>query len=218
MGKAKDPIFGGFSGRMGNVVGCLRHGKYYLRTLPEKVNQPDTPKQMAQRMRFRLVQEYLAPFSEFLRIGFGGFAAGRSAYSAALSYNLKQAVAGDYPDLTVDPARVLLSQGLLLAPQAPSLTVEDGRLRLGWQPVADGNPGDSVITLAFCPALRHAVWTFNTAKRKDGVAWMELATGWQNHEVTGYISFYDNRILGGSIKPELISASCFAGTVTFAGG
>lgn len=40
-------------GRVGNVVFCERDGKVYVRTLPLKVKDPQTEKQMAVRNRFR---------------------------------------------------------------------------------------------------------------------------------------------------------------------
>ncbi|MBE0637418.1 MAG: hypothetical protein IH598_02755 [Bacteroidales bacterium] len=217
MGKVSAQMLNGFSGRLGNVVGCLRYGKYYLRTLPEKVNQPNTPKQMAQRMRFRLVQEHLAPYREFLRIGFGGFATGRSAYSAALSHNLRQAITGDYPNLSVDPAKVLLSHGSLPDAQLASLVAEESSLLFLWQPADENNPGDRVITIAFCKAFMQAVWKFSQTKREDGEPRVELPAGWRNNDVSGYIGFYNDRILGAGIKPEWISDSSYAGTVIFRG-
>jgi len=213
MGKAKDPIFGGFSGRMGNVVGCLRHGKYYLRTLPEKVNQPDTPKQMAQRLRFRLVLDYLTPFSGFLKIGFGGYATGKSAYNAAMSYNLKHALTGAYPELAVDPGKILLCHGLLPQVAEQSLTAEAGKLVFRWQPTPDSNPNDSVILLTFCPDLKVANWIMHPAKRGDGTVEIEIPAGWDDKPVRGYLSFYDLRLLSSAIKPEYISDSVFAGEV-----
>lgn len=36
MAKIKEDIFSGFSGKLGNVIGCKGKNGYYLRTKPEK--------------------------------------------------------------------------------------------------------------------------------------------------------------------------------------
>lgn len=211
MGRSKDALFGGFSGRLGNVVGCYRYGKYYLRTLPERVNQPDTPAQLAQRMRFRLVQAYLSPFRGFLKFGFAAWAAGRSAYSAAMSYNLIHAIAGEYPDLAVDPQHVLLSRGTLPAAEGIALAVDNGKLQFSWTAQGDADARDNAATVALCAGPGQAVWQMGIAKRGDQSASMELPQAWKDQEVAGFICFYDNRILSHSIQPGFISNSRYAG-------
>jgi hypothetical protein len=213
MKKNDDPVFGPYIGRLGNVVSCYRYGKHYLRTLPEKVRQPDTPAQLARRMRFRLVQEYLQPLKAFLRMGFGGYAAGRSAWSAAMSYNLKNALTDKYPHLAVDPGKVLLSRGLLPAADGVSLAGEPARLLLTWSPDDEGNSSDNVAMIAFCQELKHAVWVMEKAKRKDGAAVLNIPPARENRNMAGFICFYSTRILSDGIKPGLISDSCYAGTL-----
>jgi hypothetical protein len=212
MGRSKDALFGGFSGRLGNVVGCYRYGRYYLRTLPERVNQPDTPAQLAQRMRFRLVQEYLSPFRGFLKFGFTACATGRSAYSAAMSYNLRHAIAGEYPGLAVDPQHVLLSRGTLPAAEGVALAVDNGKLKFSWTAQGDADARDNAATVALCTGLGQAVWQMGIAKRGDQSASMELPQAWKDRQVAGFICFYDNRILSHSIKPGFISNSRYAGS------
>ena len=58
-GTNRNKRFSVFSGRIGNTVLCCRYGKYDLRALPDKVNHPKTEKQMEQRMRFALIQQFL---------------------------------------------------------------------------------------------------------------------------------------------------------------
>ena len=42
MAKIKEDIFSGFSGKLGNVVGCKGKNGYYLRTRPEKCKKQRT--------------------------------------------------------------------------------------------------------------------------------------------------------------------------------
>jgi hypothetical protein len=213
MGKSKDAIFGGFSGRLGNIVGCYRYGKYYLRTLPEKVNQPDTPAQLAQRMRFRLVQEFLSPFKGLLKIGFAAYASGRSAYSAAVSYNLRHAISGEYPDLAIDPEKVLLSRGKLPTAQSASVAFAHQKLLFTWTVAKEENGDDNAVAIVFCPGFGEAVWQIGTARRGDTEALVALPQTWKNRQMMGFLCFCDNRILSHSVKADYISDSQYAGSV-----
>jgi hypothetical protein len=83
MARGQSGVLGGFSGQIGNVVSCFRYGKYYLRTLPVKVNHPNTEKWLTQRMRFTLTQQFLKLICKFIHLGFGAYAEGKSTYNAA---------------------------------------------------------------------------------------------------------------------------------------
>lgn len=95
---------------------------------PEKVNQPNAPAQHSQPMRIRLVMKFLAPFNGCLKIGFAAYASDRSACSAAMSYNLRQAIAGECPDLAVDPKKALLNRGKLPLTQGVALAFAHQKL------------------------------------------------------------------------------------------
>ena len=42
-------LLGGFSGKIGYVVGYLMNGKQYVRSAPKKFTRPASPEQMIQR-------------------------------------------------------------------------------------------------------------------------------------------------------------------------
>src|SRR5690554_7117185 len=93
MGTLKEGVFGGFSGRVGKVVGASWRDIYYIRSLPSKVNDPKTEKQIKQRSRFSVVMEFLKTITPFIRIGFQSHASGRmTAFNAAMSYNMRRGV------------------------------------------------------------------------------------------------------------------------------
>ncbi|MCP3925072.1 MAG: hypothetical protein GY714_21045 [Desulfobacterales bacterium] len=52
MGKIKQGIFGGVSGKIGNLVGASWKGINYLRTMPLSVANPNTAAQQTQRSKF----------------------------------------------------------------------------------------------------------------------------------------------------------------------
>lgn len=215
MGRIKDSNAFGFSGRIGNVVSCYRHGGYYLRTLPDKVRQPDTDRQLAQRMRFALVQQFLQPVKAFIRTGFAAEAQRRSAYSAAMSVNLMQAIAGEWPDLYIDPAKVLLSRGTLPGADGLTLTPHNHRAVFAWNNTTPGtNPADRATLILVAPALRQSAMARNAALRRHGQAILDIPAGWEGTQVSGYLTFTDQRLIAHPDKPAWISCSGFAGIIT----
>jgi hypothetical protein len=221
MARIETGILGGFSGRIGNVVSCLRHGKYYLRTIPVKVNHPNTEKQLAQRMRLSLVQQFLKPISKFIHLGFGAYTDGRSAYNAAMSYNLEHALTGSYPSLSIDFAKARVSRGNL--PGTPNATMQQtgtNEITVTWENVAGAKgakDSDLAVVLLFDPITKYVASFTNAGKRTDGQAHFILPENTTNKKLYGYLCFINEAVLAGKLKPENISDSCFCGVVEIGG-
>ena len=221
MARIETGILGGFSGRIGNVVSCYRHGKYYLRTLPEKVNHPNTEKQLAQRMRFTIIQQYLKPISKFIHLGFGAYADGRSAYNAAMSYNLEHALTGSYPFLSIDFAKARVSQGNL--PGALNATMQQSGtngITVTWENVGGAKGAkdtDLAVVLLFDPTTKYVASFTSAGKRAYGQAHIILPDTPCNKKLYGYLCFINEAVLAGKLNPENISDSCFCGVVEIGG-
>ena len=127
-------ILGGFSGKVGTVIGGTWKGISYMRSIPASVSNPRTPAQVEQRAKFSAVGKFLHPLTSFLRIGFKSAAVKMSAYNAAMSFNLKNAITGIFPAFDIDYSKVLISQGSLpgaLNPATVSATA--GTVRFTWE-------------------------------------------------------------------------------------
>ena len=59
MGTFKQGIYGGYSGKVGNVVGGSWKGIDYMRILPTSVANPQTDAQLTQRQKFSVTMHYL---------------------------------------------------------------------------------------------------------------------------------------------------------------
>ncbi len=217
MARIETGILGGFSGRIGNVVSCLRHGKYYLRTLPAKVNHPNTEKQLTQRMRFSLIQQFLKPINKFIHLGFGAYAEGRSAYNAAMSYNLEHAVQGSYPFLNIDFTKALVSKGNLSGTlNAAMQQFGTNAITITWENFAGAKgakDSDIAVVLLFDPITKYVASFMSAGKRAEGKAHIILQEASGNKKLYGYLCFINEAVLAGKLKPENISDSCFCGVV-----
>src|SRR5512142_559379 len=111
MGIITQGILGGFSGKVANVVGASWKGIDYMRSLPVSVANPQTDAQLAQRQKFSVTMRFLQPLTEFLKTGFKSYAVKMTGINAAMSYNIKNAVTGTYPNQAFDYQNALVSKG-----------------------------------------------------------------------------------------------------------
>ncbi len=113
MGTFKKGILGGFSGKVGNVIGSSWKGISYMRSIPQKVNNPQTPKQEAHRKKFKLILDYLKPLSSILELGFQDYTQRQTGLNAALSHNIKNAISGTSPNWQINKHELLIARGTL---------------------------------------------------------------------------------------------------------
>lgn len=66
MGTIKQGILGGFSGKVGTVIGSSWKGISYMRGRAQNVKNPQTEKQIEQRSKFALTLDFLKPITPFV--------------------------------------------------------------------------------------------------------------------------------------------------------
>ncbi len=86
MGKISQGVLGGFSGKLGNVVGASWKGIDYMRIKPANVANPKTQGQLDQRSKFALVLNFLQSMTAFVRLGFKLYATKKTQFNSAMSY------------------------------------------------------------------------------------------------------------------------------------
>ena len=92
MGTIKKGILGGFSGKVGTVVGASWKGISYMRSLLQKVKNPRTTGQRNQHSKFAFTINLLKPMTAFLRTGWKLYAHRQLPFNAATSYTLVNAI------------------------------------------------------------------------------------------------------------------------------
>lgn len=192
MGRVKDGTFGGFSGKVGNVVGASWRDIDYIRSLPARVNDPKTKKQLKQRSRLTVAMNFLGTITPFLRIGFQSQANGRmTAFNAAMSYNMKFAVKEGDQGVGLDYPNVLVSQGSLSNASNVHAEVVEGELRVNWETNAEGNAwfDDMVMLVAHDPAKSVSVYDLNAGKRANKKAGLSLPPDWKGDMIETYLAF-----------------------------
>jgi hypothetical protein len=193
MARLKKGLLSAFSGAVGAVEGYELNGQLIIRSKRSKPSKPPTLKQLGCRYKMKLVNEVLAPCAEFIKIGYARTAKSQTfnPYNAAVAYQIKHAIVGEYPNYEIDPGKVRLAEGSINTEGlAPSVSVQDNILVFTWTP-ADGYPRstDHVMLLVYVPVLKQAVYNLCGAKRRTGQETLIVPEEWQQQEMLCYMAF-----------------------------
>lgn len=204
----KQGILGGFSGKVGNVVGASWKGIDYIRSLPSSVSNPRTPGQVSQRTKFSLVQGFLTSMQSAVRIGFKNYAGKQTAFNAATSYNLRNGIIGEGSNIKLDFPNLKVSKGKLYPSPSGDALVYNDELIFEWNNSrgSNGSEYDKVIMVVFNEVLNESVVRFPQTERMDGEDRIIIPLHWLGHKVHCYLTFT-------SPDEKMISDSTYFGAV-----
>lgn len=133
MARITKGILGGFSGKVGTVVGANWRGQDIIRSTPKPSSRPPSDRQLLQQTKFKLVVGFLQPVKNIQAKYFGSGSGSKSRVNIAVSYTISEAVqmTGDIPELIY--SKVLMTKGDLA----------------GFQNVTAIPQGDQVISVSW---------------------------------------------------------------------
>jgi len=110
MAKFEKGILGGFSGKVGTVVGARWRGKNIMRSLPQRGDYTPSELQLQQRAKFKTVIQFLTPIQRIVGRFFGSEQGDKSPFNLATGYHLTEAVTPDGDGYVMDYPKVLISR------------------------------------------------------------------------------------------------------------
>ena len=116
MGKIKKGILGGFSGRVGNIIGGSWKGIDYMRSEATSIANPRTTKQVEVRENFSAIGKLMAGAVQVLRASDWRKTRGNSAFARGVQVNYKDALVEGALDFTK------LNFGVFSCPELPTQT------------------------------------------------------------------------------------------------
>jgi hypothetical protein len=210
MGTIKKGILGGFSGKVGTVIGGNWKGIDYMRSKAASISNPKTEAQLDQRARFSAALKFLQPLTSFLRVGFKSYAVKMTAFNSAMSYNLNNAMDGVYPEYFIDYESALVSRGSLpgaLNPRVQSIT--PNQIDFGWSDNSEdstASANDRVLLVALNPAKQKAISIIGGNERSVGVQTIEIPSAFAGDEIHCFIAFQN-------ANQSVLSNSVYVGSV-----
>ncbi|HEY9185596.1 MAG TPA: DUF6266 family protein [Salegentibacter sp.] len=193
MGKISQGILGGISGKVGNVVGASWKGIDYLRIMPSKVANPRTVGQVNQRTKFTATLEFLQPNLEFLKKGYKNLAIKKTAFNAAMSYVLNNAITGSAPNFSVDYSLALVSKGTLTGVLNGAMDDSTpGQVDFTWDDNSgEGNAAttDKAMVLVYNPSKKESVYILEGADRTAGAESVSIPSTYAGDTIEMYMAF-----------------------------
>ena len=187
MGTIKQGILGPFSGKVGTVVGGTWKGINYMRSIAQNIKNPRTEGQQTQRSKFSLSLALLKPLTAYIRTGFKAYANKQTAFNSAMSYILKNAISGAYPDFSLDFEKVLVSRGNLAQAANASATAKTGYVEIHWTYNGEGSATDFAMPLAFNKDNGEAVFSTCAATRSAQTLNLNTPDEWAGSKIVVYL-------------------------------
>lgn len=212
MATIKKGILGGFSGKVGTVIGSNWKGIDYIRSLPKPSSKPASLAQKDQRLRFSAVIKFLKPINAVLNIGYHSVRGMKTPLNAAVSYHVKNAIMGTYPNYELDMSKVVFSQGELVGPWLPTLAIGvSGDLEVRWQNNSDmgvfAHADDDAFLLIYNANKLQFVVLEHAASRSEEAINLILPANFFGDELACWLSFV-------SKDGKKVATSLFIGTIT----
>jgi len=194
MARMKEGPLGQVTGTVGNITIGKWKKKTTVRNRRSSSSTPATQGQLEQQAKMAIAGKFLRNLKAVLRVSFRNHASEMSGFNEAVRYLLKFAIAGDYPDYSIDFSRVLVSKGDLLNENDPVATAEAGQVKFTWNHVAQqGVVGDDqALLVVYCEALNKFVYMLNGAPRTAGAATIP-APRFKGHEVHTWLAFISTK-------------------------
>ena len=158
------------SGKIGPIVAyTTKYGTEVIRkhVIPK---DPKTPKQLAYRMKFTLVNSSLSPFSKIIK---DGYIQKHNAYRGVVSQVLREAIEGEYPNFSINFSKIQLTDGKLKLPSKIDGYLQNNSLIISWNPHTKGQPAlnrsdDRINIICFDQSKNEVFVKYNAARRGDG--------------------------------------------------
>ncbi|PNQ72511.1 hypothetical protein C1T31_12045 [Hanstruepera neustonica] len=204
-------ILGGFSGKVGNVVGARWRGQNIMRSLPQRGDYKPTEDQLLQRERFKTVVTFLTPLRGLLSKYFGKKQGVKSPYNLATAYHLTEALTAIPGGFEIDFTKVLISKGDLRGMETPTLAAAANQvLDLGWADNSgqgNASPLDQLVAVVFAPATQlYQIFEF-VGTREETAVQLTLPGFMAGQEVQVWASFVTE-------TGKLAATSTYLGAVT----
>lgn len=190
MAEIKKGILGGFSGKVGPVVGANWRGKDIIRSTPKSSSRPKTDKQILQQLKFKTTITFLHPLRNIQNRFFGTDAGAKSKVNLAASYFINNAIeiVDGLPAVIYN--KVLITRGDLTGFQnVETQAATSGVINLTWEDNGlQGNAlaTDKVSVVCYFEAVSAFEIFEGVAFRSDAEASITLHSSYQGMEVQLY--------------------------------
>lgn len=170
-------ILGGFSGKVGPIVGTTWKGRDVIRSRASRRKTDSSVAQIDQQLKFSTGLTFLQPMTDLVGVTFRGYAKDQTAFNSALSYTLKNAIGGKTPDYVINYKAALVSRGTLPNATSPAATVTDKTVYFTWvdnSGIGNAASTDNAVLVVYCKELKTAICNWAGPQRSEGAASVDV--------------------------------------------
>ena len=207
MASFKDSFFSKLSGKVGNVNTYILNGKQVVRANPIP-NDPKTPKQLAHRMKFALVNKGLSPLNRSIKLGHRD---DTNAYRSLVGKAYREAIVGEYPDYKLDYSKLVIANGNLQPPSNIKLEmdVETNSALFWWDKqnldsLKPSRNSDQLNIVVFNVKHNVADHISEIAKRSDSKISIVLPVGWSLVDIHFWAYFSSHTLQMNSVSVYIL--------------
>ena len=209
MGKLVNGILGGFRGAIGPVVGTQWKGIEVMRSRPPRKRRKSTEAQLKQMAKLSLMTQFVHPLTELLNRTYHPVTVRMSCFNRTLSYNMRNAINGDYPDFKVSYPRFVLGVGDLLNVEEATVHSESaGKISFSWKDNSNegsARASDQSFVAVFCEDLGNWNASHDSVPRNAGSYTLDV-TAFSGKAIQTYIGFL-------SADAKFVTTSLYTGPV-----
>lgn len=189
-------ILGGFSGKVGTVVGANWRGKDIIRSIPTKKNRKASDLQMIQRMKFKLVSQFMAPLNQLTSKYFGEYQGAKSRTNLAMSHHLTDAVEEINDELVINYSKVVITKGVLPSVSIDSSDIQNDTLEIAWTSNAGvglAKVTDKLVVIIYSKTHNSFYVVEDIATRGDGTISTPMPNAWPVGDNSVWICLTDEK-------------------------
>lgn len=206
----KAGVNGPFSGKVGSIVGYELNGQTIIRSLPAIVKRPPSKLTIINRMRVKVVSQFLKYIKKPIAFGYKNIAPKGSrvgTFQLAQSYLITNAIDYDAESMPyVNPEKVVVFRGDITPPLLINVERKEGKLHVEWNTDAANGCRAVVVILAYVIEGFSALNEGGAISTAGKVVWDHSLFSSNNEQVHIYVGFYD-------ILHDTFSDSVYGGCV-----
>lgn len=210
MATHKQGVLGGFSGKVGPVIGSSWKGKAVIKARALSYNDANTETQQQIRTKFKMLIQFASANYGFIDIGFKKQATDITQANAFIRQNFDDGITGTWPSFELNYPKIVLSKGNVDNPYNPAAQVQGSDINITWTDnsgIGNARDSDKVMFLVYNTAKKQTIVDSEAADRSTRQASYSLPSSWTGDTIEVYFAM--QRVASGET-----SNSIFLGTFT----
>ncbi len=193
MATFKQGVLGGFSGKVGPVIGTSWKGKAVIRARALSHNDANTVAQQQIRSKFKMLIQFASVSYGFISVGLKKQATDVTEMNTAMSLNFENGFTGTWPNYELNYTKLVLSRGKIDNPYNAAAQVQGNDLNFSWTDnsgIGNALENDKVMFLIYNTSKKQAVYDTAASDRSSRQTTYTLPTSWTGDTIEVYFAMH----------------------------